>query len=72
MRLAWGLNVGSPNGAMLQDVSEAQLFYCGAGQACTTGWNVPPALSYATNTGLVPESIYPYTAGNQVSIHGGP
>jgi C1A family cysteine protease len=72
MRISRALPVYSPNGSMLADISEAQLFYCGAGQNCQIGWNVPPALAYATNTGLVPDYEYPYTPGNQnCSLPGG-
>lgn len=67
MRIAANTPVGS-SANNIQDLSEAQLFYCGAGQqgiTCTTGWWASAALSYCQNTGLVPESSYPYTAGDQ-------
>lgn len=67
MRIAASMPVGSAIDC-LQDLSEAQMFYCGGGAAgakCSTGWNVTSALSYAKTTGLVPESIYPYQTSNQ-------
>jgi C1A family cysteine protease len=64
MRIAANLPVSSPGGGSLQDLSEAQLFYCGGG-TCANGWNVSSALPYCQANGLVPESSYPYTAGQQ-------
>lgn len=69
MRIEFGGPIGTATGYQLQDVSEAQLYYCStsAGDAhdCTSGWYVEPALSYAKNPGLVPENCFPYTAGDQ-------
>ena len=67
-RTSTNLALNNPNGYTLQDVSEAQLFYCGAepsGARCATGWNVSSALAYATSTGVAPEACFPYTAGDQ-------
>nr|WP_238361892.1 C1 family peptidase [Actinopolymorpha pittospori] len=64
MRINRQLPFGSPDAGLLQDVSEAQLFY-GASRTCDVGWDPAGALAYCTRTGLVPESSYPYTAGNQ-------
>ena len=47
------------------DLSEAHLFYCGAGMACDTGWFYDDALKFATNTGIGKEADFPYTPGNQ-------
>jgi len=49
------------------DLSEAHLFYCGnnAADPCRQGWQPDRALRFATNTGVVPESCFPYTSGNQ-------
>lgn len=47
------------------DLSEAHLFYCGCGNCCGTGWNFPPALDFAKNSGVWDESSFPYTPANQ-------
>ena len=50
------------------DLSEAQLFYCGAaaqGMNCETGWWPDDAFNYYQNTGVADESCFPYTAGDQ-------
>ena len=71
MRVVKNIAANDPNGAELQDVSEAQLFYCGAeqqGRTCAganSGWWVGPALQYAQDTGVAPEACFPYTAGDQ-------
>jgi C1A family cysteine protease len=71
MRISLADPVGGP-GISLCDVSEAQLFYCGAEQqqhrTCATGWwpnGGTGSLDYAQGTGLVCESVFPYTAGDQ-------
>ncbi|RKP45269.1 C1 family peptidase [Trinickia fusca] len=61
--------VNSVFGNAMQDLSEAQLFYCGAegqdGRTCATGWWPASALNYAQVTGVAPESYFPYEAGDQ-------
>ena len=47
------------------DLSEAHLFFCGAGQACATGWNFDPALTFCRDEGVGQESDFPYTPMNQ-------
>lgn len=47
------------------DLSEAQLFYCGCGSCCGTGWAPSVAMEFARDAGLVDEGCYPYTAGDQ-------
>ncbi|HEX8667349.1 MAG TPA: C1 family peptidase [Allosphingosinicella sp.] len=47
------------------DLSEAALFYCGAGMACNRGWQPQAALAYAQRHGLGRETDFPYTPGNQ-------
>lgn len=42
------------------DLSEAHLFFCGAGQACQIGWNYRPALSFCQTTGVGAEAAWPY------------
>ncbi|THV22953.1 C1 family peptidase [Peteryoungia ipomoeae] len=64
MRIAANLPMNAPNASTLQDLSEAQLFYCGGG-LCSTGWYISAALNYLSGTGVVPASNYPYTAGQQ-------
>ena len=69
MRIAYNGPIGTSNGNKLQDVSEAQLYYCSKtasdSHTCLTGWNVTAALAYAQNPGLAPESCFPYVAGDQ-------
>jgi hypothetical protein len=71
MRVAMGIAANDPNAGDLQDVSEAQMFYCGAeqqGRTCAgpnAGWWVGAALQYAMDPGVAPESCFPYTAGDQ-------
>ncbi len=69
MRIAFNGPLGTPNGNKLQDVSEAQLYYCSKTASdshnCATGWYVTAALAYAQNPGLAPESCFPYVAGDQ-------
>jgi hypothetical protein len=47
------------------DLSEAHLFYCGAGNACATGWIYDKALAFAKKSGVGLEQDFPYTPGNQ-------
>lgn len=47
------------------DLSEAHLFFCGAGQACAQGWQFEPALVQARDTGVGDEANFPYTPSNQ-------
>ncbi|QDQ29073.1 peptidase [Chitinimonas arctica] len=69
MRLFTSMPVNSVLGSSIQDLSEAQLFYCGAevtdGCSCTTGWWVTSALSYASTPGIAPASYFTYEAGDQ-------
>lgn len=69
MRVTKNIAIGDVNAYALQDVSEAQLFYCGAegqqGRTCATGWWPDGALQYATVTGVAPEACFPYTPGDQ-------
>lgn len=61
--------VNSAYGSTMKDLSEAQLFYCGAegqqGRSCATGWWPDGALSYARTTGVAPGSYFRYEAGDQ-------
>lgn len=55
-------------GVEVPDLSEAQMFYCGAasqGRNCMNGWYLPSAVSYLQDTGVAPESYFPYTSGDQ-------
>ncbi|MBB6482419.1 C1 family peptidase [Spirochaeta isovalerica] len=43
------------------ELSEAQLFFKSPGEHnCLTGWNLSGALSYLQETGVIPESDFPY------------
>jgi C1A family cysteine protease len=42
------------------NLSEACLFYCGCGECCDIGWNFPPALNYARDSGICDEDCFPY------------
>lgn len=71
MRIQADIAVGDPNAGRMPDVSEAELWYCGAegqGRTCqgpAQGWWVSAALAYCQTTGLAPESCFPYTPGDQ-------
>lgn len=55
-------------GVEVPDLSEAQMFYCGAasqGRTCASGWFMPAAVSYFEATGVAPDSFFPYTSGDQ-------
>ncbi len=47
------------------DLSEAQLFYCGAPNSCGTGWQPAAAMEFARQHGIGLESDFPYQPGNQ-------
>jgi C1A family cysteine protease len=67
-RINKNLPVDSPDGSIFDDLSEAQLFYCYAasqGKNCGTGWSPKAALEFCKTQGVVPQSLYPYTAGDQ-------
>jgi C1A family cysteine protease len=42
------------------DLSEADLFFCGAGRQCATGWWPADALEYAMGSGIADEACFPY------------
>lgn len=66
MRIGADIAMGDAAAGLLQDVSEAQLYFCSpTGQTCASGWYVSSALSYATSTGLAPEAAFPYSAHDQ-------
>ncbi|WP_255349002.1 C1 family peptidase [Micromonospora sp. ATCC 39149] len=54
-----------PNGNVLSELSPAQLFYCGGSNGCLNGWYPSAAFQYAERAGVVPESCFPYTPGDQ-------
>jgi len=64
-RIFAGAPVNGPAGGVLPTLSEAHLFFCGAGQACGTGWYNSAALNFAKDTGVCTDSCYPYKAKNQ-------
>lgn len=47
------------------DLSEAHLFFCGAGAACYTGWDIEQALEFCRDCGVGLERDFPYTPMNQ-------
>lgn len=47
------------------NLSEADLFFCGCGKCCASGWNFPPALDYAKSKGIPDDACYPYTDKDQ-------
>ena len=47
------------------DLSVAHLFFCGAGEACETGWEIDQALKFCRDYGVGREKNFPYTLGNQ-------
>lgn len=57
------LSEGDPT--LSTDLSEAHLFFCGAGPACDTGWHFDPALQFCRDTGVGQESDFPYSPANQ-------
>ena len=54
--------------SLVVDLSEADLFFCGCGSCCSSGWNFVPALTYCQTRGVGPESAFPYTPGNKACI----
>src|SRR5262245_3224552 len=42
------------------DLSEADLFFCGAGRKCDEGWQPTEAMEYAKTRGVPEESYFPY------------
>lgn len=42
------------------NLSEADLFFCGAGRRCTQGWWPTYALDYAKDKGIAEEACFPY------------
>jgi C1A family cysteine protease len=66
-RIIRNVPVNAANGGTIPDLSEAHLFYCGntLNDPCTRGWYPSAALAFATNTGVVPGTCFPYTPGNQ-------
>lgn len=63
MRIDLNVATGDPSGGLMPDVSEAQLFYCGTAGDCGKGSNVQTLMDYARDTGVVPDTSYPYNAG---------
>jgi C1A family cysteine protease len=49
------------NAGLNIDLSENQLFFCGCGNCCDTGWTFEAALTYAQNTGIAIDADSPYT-----------
>ncbi|MBD2194619.1 MULTISPECIES: C1 family peptidase [Calothrix] len=67
-RIFKNIPVNSSNDFVFEDLSEAQLFYCyggSQGRNCGSGWWNAAALNFCRDQGLVPQSSFPYTAGDQ-------
>jgi C1A family cysteine protease len=47
------------------NLSEADLFFCGCGKCCGTGWNFAPALNYVRDKGIPDETCFPYMPSDQ-------
>ena len=47
------------------DLSEANLFYCGAPNSCAIGWQPDLAFKYLKTKGVGLEKAFPYVPGNQ-------
>jgi len=47
------------------NLSEADLFFCGAGKRCREGWTFAPALEYAQEKGIPDEICFPYRPTDQ-------
>jgi hypothetical protein len=60
MRIDLNVATGDPSGGLMPDLSEAQLFFCGTAGDCRGGSNVQPLFAYAKDTGVVPDTSYPY------------
>lgn len=50
------------------DLSVAHLFFCGAGKACETGWQIEQALEFCRDYGVGQEVDFPYTPQHQACI----
>lgn len=59
------LEIFRKNPYLNPNLSEADLFYCGCGRCCSTGWSFGPALTYVRDKGVPDEACFPYAAGNQ-------
>ncbi|KYK38889.1 MAG: hypothetical protein HXS46_19660 [Theionarchaea archaeon] len=59
------LEIFKRNPYLQPDLSEADLFFCGCGECCRTGWWFSPALDYARDKGIPDEACFPYTPRNQ-------
>lgn len=59
------IRMACKNATMAIDLSEANLFFCGCGKCCDTGWNFVPALNFCKSTGVALETNFPYTPNNQ-------
>jgi C1A family cysteine protease len=70
MRIDLNIATGDPGGGLMPDLSEAQLFFCGGTGDCGQGSNVETLMKYARDTGVVPETAYPYSdlRGCRISV----
>ncbi|MFD1696530.1 C1 family peptidase [Roseibium aestuarii] len=63
-RIAARAPFGAEDAGELEDLSEAHMFFCGGG-VCSVGWEIPSALGFCAQTGVVPEVDYPYLDSQQ-------
>ncbi len=57
-------NIQSGDSSLDLDLSEADLFFCGAGRKCQQGWWPTYALDYAKNEGVADEECFAYEDHN--------
>ncbi len=63
-RIAEGLPINAPNGDALPDLSAAQAYYCSSQNGDRECWSlstVQEVLRYCRDTGLLPDTDYPYS-----------
>lgn len=59
------LEIALGDSTLSPDLSEAHLFFCGAGGSCTRGWYPSAALNSAREAGIADEACYPYDVSDQ-------
>jgi C1A family cysteine protease len=59
------IKAGTTPGSVRPNLAEAHLFFCGGGQLCDVGWDMPPALDFIKATGVVDEAVFPYQPVDQ-------
>jgi uncharacterized repeat protein (TIGR02543 family) len=59
------LEIAFRDSTLNPDLSEAHLFFCGAGGSCSAGWYPSAALDEARDTGISDEACYPYDVSDR-------